>query len=95
MAALTRVLRNELLGQPVRVSEIDPGLVETEFSVNRFAGDADAAARVYEGMTPLSAEDIADAVTWVVERPAHVNIDSMLILARDQTSAQVVHREVA
>ncbi|MFJ3671489.1 SDR family NAD(P)-dependent oxidoreductase [Streptomyces sp. NPDC090106] len=92
VAALTRVLRIELLGAPVRVSQIDPGLVETEFSVNRFAGDTDAAARVYAGMTPLTADDIAEAVTWVVERPAHVNIDSMLVLARDQTSAQVVHR---
>ncbi|MEV6345499.1 SDR family NAD(P)-dependent oxidoreductase [Actinoplanes sp. NPDC051851] len=92
VAALTRVLRIELLGQPVRVSEIDPGMVETEFSVNRFGGDTEAAARVYAGMTPLRAEDIADAVTWVVRRPSHVNIDTMLILARDQTSAQVVHR---
>lgn len=92
VAALTRVLRIELLGQPVRVSEIDPGMVETEFSIRRFDGDEDAAARVYAGMTPLAAKDIAEAVTWVVQRPAHVNIDSMLILARDQTSAQVVHR---
>ncbi|MFT3797247.1 SDR family NAD(P)-dependent oxidoreductase [Microbacterium sp.] len=92
VAALTRVLRIEMLGLPVRVSEIDPGLVETEFSINRFGGDAEAAARVYAGLTPLSAADIADAVTWVVQRPPHVNIDSMLILARDQVSAQVVHR---
>lgn len=90
--ALTRVLRIELLGQPVRVCEIDPGMVETEFSINRFGGDRDKADAVYSGMTPLSADDIADAVRWVVTRPAHVNIDSMLILARDQVSAKVVHR---
>lgn len=90
--ALTRVLRIEMLGQPVRVCEIDPGMVETEFSVNRFAGDQAKADAVYAGMTPLRADDIADAVRWVVTRPSHVNIDSMMILARDQTSAKVVHR---
>ena len=93
--ALTRVLRLELLGEPVRVCEIDPGMVETEFSINRFGGDEDRAAAVYEGLTPLSAEDVAEAVAWVATRPAHVNVDSMLLLARDQTSAQRVHRVTA
>lgn len=93
--ALTRVLRLELLGEPVRVCEIDPGMVETEFSINRFDGDVDRAAAVYAGLAPLSAADVADAVSWVVTRPPHVNVDSMLLLARDQTSAQRVHRRTA
>ena len=60
------MLRQELLGRPVRVSEIDPGMVETEFSLVRFAGDADRAAAVYEGVEPLSADDVAECVRWVV-----------------------------
>ncbi len=92
--ALTRVLRLEMKGQPVRVCEIDPGLVETEFSVVRFAGDQERADKVYEGMTPLTADDVAEAIAWVASRPAHVNIDQLLIMPRDQVSAQVVHRTV-
>ncbi|MHB1172016.1 MAG: SDR family NAD(P)-dependent oxidoreductase [Lacisediminihabitans sp.] len=92
VSALTRVLRIEMLGQPVRVTQLDPGMVETEFSVRRFDGDEDKANAVYRGMTPLTATDIAEAVAWVVSRPRRVNIDTMLILASDQTSAQVVHR---
>jgi NADP-dependent 3-hydroxy acid dehydrogenase YdfG len=92
VAAMTRVLRIELLGQPVRVTEIDPGLVRTEFSLVRFDGDAERADAVYRGMTPLTAEDVAECVRWVASMPAHVNVDSMLVLARDQVSAQVVHR---
>lgn len=91
--ALSRVLRLELLGQPVRVSEIDPGMVETEFSVVRFGGDEQRAAKVYEGMTPLTATDIADTVAWIASRPAHVNIDQVVIMPRDQAAAQIVHRE--
>ncbi|BDZ61921.1 putative oxidoreductase Rv0484c [Demequina sediminis] len=93
VAALTRVLRIEMLGQPVRVCEIDPGMVETEFSLVRFDGDADKAAQVYQGLTPMAAEDIAEAVRWVAARPKHVNIDQMTILATAQISAQVAHRE--
>ncbi len=92
VAALTRVLRLEMLGQPVRVSEIDPGMVETEFSVVRFAGDQERADAVYAGMTPLTAEDIADTVAWIASRPSHVNIDQVTIMPRDQSSAQSVHR---
>lgn len=94
VAALMRVLRLELLGQPVRVSQIDPGMVETEFSLVRFAGDAERAAKVYEGMTPLTAEDIAETVAWIASRPAHVNIDQVLIMPRDQAAAAIVHREL-
>jgi NADP-dependent 3-hydroxy acid dehydrogenase YdfG len=91
-AALTRVLRMELLGEPVRVCEIDPGMVETEFSVVRFEGDRERADSVYAGMTPLTAEDVAEAISWVATRPAHVNIDQITITPRDQAGAQMVHR---
>ena len=90
--AATRVLRMELLGRPVRVTEVDPGLVETEFSVVRFAGDTDRASRVYAGMTPLTAEDVADCIAWAVTRPPHVNIDQLVVLPRDQATATMVHR---
>ena len=90
--AVSGVLRQELLGRPVRVSEIDPGMVETEFSLVRFDGDADRAAAVYEGVTPLTADDVADCIAFAVTRPSHVNIDSMIVLARDQAGARQVHR---
>jgi hypothetical protein len=90
--AVTETLRLELLGQPVRVSEIDPGMVETEFSVVRFAGDEARAAKVYEGVDALTADDIADCVSFVVTRPSHVNIDQVVVKPRDQAAAQRVHR---
>ena len=90
--AVTKVLRMELLGEPVRVTEIDPGMVETEFSVVRFGGDEERAAEVYEGVTPLTADDIADCVAWAVSRPSHVNIDEILVMPRDQAKASMVHR---
>lgn len=92
VASLMRVLRLEMLGQPVRVSEIDPGMVETEFSLVRFGGDQARADAVYAGMTPLTAEDIAQTVAWIASRPSHVNIDQLTIMPRDQSSAQSVHR---
>lgn len=90
--AVMDVLRMELLGQPVRVSEIDPGMVETEFSIVRFGGDTDAAAKVYEGMTPLTADDIAECIAWVATRPSHVDIDQMVVRPRDQARATMVFR---
>ncbi|MCK4176460.1 SDR family NAD(P)-dependent oxidoreductase [Aciditerrimonas ferrireducens] len=90
--ALTRALRLELLGRPVRVSEVDPGLVETEFSVVRFRGDAERAKAVYEGLTPMRAEDVAECILFCVTRPAWVNVDQLVVLARDQAGASVVHR---
>jgi NADP-dependent 3-hydroxy acid dehydrogenase YdfG len=93
--AVMGALRQELLGQPVRVTEIDPGMVETEFSTVRFGGDTERAAKVYEGVTPLSADDVAECVTFAVTRPSHVNIDSMIVLARDQAGARAVHRRTA
>lgn len=89
--AVTQTLRMELLGRPVRVTEIDPGLVETEFSLVRL-GSADAARKVYEGMTPMTAADIADAVVWAVTRPAHVNIDQVVMRPLDQATSTMVHR---
>ncbi|MEV3938939.1 SDR family NAD(P)-dependent oxidoreductase [Glycomyces sp. NPDC049804] len=91
-AAVTRVLRLELVGQPVRVCEIDPGMVETEFSLVRFDGDRERADAVYAGMTPLTADDIAETIAWVATRPAHVNVDQITIMPRDQIGAQQVHR---
>jgi NADP-dependent 3-hydroxy acid dehydrogenase YdfG len=93
--ALMSVLRQELLGRPVRVCEIDPGMVETEFSLVRFGGDAARAAAVYDGVTPLAADDVAECVRWVAARPAHVNIDQLVVLARDQAGARQVHRRPA
>lgn len=90
--AVMGVLRQELLGQPVRVTEIDPGMVETEFSVVRFGGDESKAAAVYDGMTPLTADDVADCVAWAATRPSHVNIDQIVVLPRDQAGATRVHR---
>ncbi|HEV7678984.1 MAG TPA: SDR family NAD(P)-dependent oxidoreductase [Candidatus Dormibacteraeota bacterium] len=89
--AVTRTLRMELLGKPVRVTEIDPGMVETEFSVVRL-GSQEKADKVYEGVTPMTAEDIADAVAWVVTRPKRVNVDQMVMRPLDQASATMVHR---
>jgi len=89
---LTRTLRLELLGQPVRVTEVAPGLVETEFSIVRFDGDRERAAGVYEGMTPLTADDVADCIVWAATRPPHVNIDEIVVRPRDQAAATLVHR---
>jgi 3-hydroxy acid dehydrogenase / malonic semialdehyde reductase len=85
--AITRTLRLELLGTPIRVTTVDPGLVETEFSMVRFDGDAERAKRVYEGLTPLSGEDIADCLLWAATRPTHVNIDAIDVKPVAQASA--------
>lgn len=90
--AMTRVLRLELLGRPIRVTEIDPGMVKTEFSLVRLRGDERGAEAVYEGMTPLSADDVAECIVFSVTRPSHVNIDTLVVLARDQSGAVTVHR---
>lgn len=89
---ITRVLRLELNGSGIRVSTVDPGLAETEFSLVRFKGDAERARKVYQGMNPLSAEDIADVLVWIASRPAHVNIDELLVKPVDQASMQKIHR---
>jgi NADP-dependent 3-hydroxy acid dehydrogenase YdfG len=87
-AVLHRTLRPELLGKPVRLTEIQPGMVETEFSLVRFEGDAEKADKVYEGLTPLSADDVAEVIGFVASRPPHVNLDTILLMPRDQASAR-------
>src|SRR5512144_518860 len=91
---VTETLRLELYDQPVRISEIAPGMVRTdEFSLVRFGGDREKADQVYAGVAqPLVAEDIADAIAWVVTRPSHVNIDEMVIRPRAQAAQHKVHR---
>ncbi|MGO9035312.1 SDR family NAD(P)-dependent oxidoreductase [Mycobacterium sp.] len=84
--ALHRTLRGELLGKPVRLTEIAPGAVETEFSLVRFGGDQPRADAVYAGMTPLVAADIAEVIGFVASRPSHVNIDQIVIRPRDQAT---------
>jgi len=91
--AISKTLRLELLGEPIRITEIAPGLVETEFSLVRFDGDADRAAKPYEGMRPLGAEDIADAIAWAATRPRHVNIDEIVLRPLAQATSTEIHRE--
>jgi 3-hydroxy acid dehydrogenase / malonic semialdehyde reductase len=86
-------LREDLLGTPVRVTTINPGLVETEFSRVRFHGDTERAAKVYQGLTPLTGEDIADAIVWAVTRPAHVNIARISLSSVHQANTLLLHRE--
>ncbi|MCL6445441.1 MAG: SDR family NAD(P)-dependent oxidoreductase [Alicyclobacillus sp.] len=91
--ANTTALRQELLGQPIRVTSVDPGLVETEFSIVRFNGDVEKAKSVYAGIDPLTAEDIADCVLFAVTRPQHVNIDTIVVTSIHQAgSGKVVRR---
>jgi NADP-dependent 3-hydroxy acid dehydrogenase YdfG len=90
--ALHRTLRGELLGEPVRITEIAPGAVETEFSLVRFGGDSERADKVYDGITPLTADDVAATVAFVLSRPSHVNIDTIVLKPRDQASGMRFHR---
>ena len=90
--AISDGLKQDLIGTPVRVTEIEPGLVETEFSLVRFHGDGDRAEKVYQDLTPLTGEDIADLVLFCVTRPPHVNISEMLVVPVDQANATLVHR---
>jgi NADP-dependent 3-hydroxy acid dehydrogenase YdfG len=91
---VTETLRLELNGEPIRVSEVAPGMVRTdEFALVRFGGDREAAAAVYDGVPdPLVAEDVADAIAWIATRPAHVNIDELVIKPRAQAAQHKVHR---
>ena len=89
----TYALREDLLGRPVRITTVDGGLVETEFSIVRFKGDTEQAASVYKGIDPLTADDIADCVMWAVTRPWHVNVDEIVVKARNQASGGRVLRE--
>jgi NADP-dependent 3-hydroxy acid dehydrogenase YdfG len=91
---LTETLRLELCGEPIRISEVAPGMVRTdEFSLRRFGGDRERAAAIYAGVPdPLVAEDIADAIVWIATRPSHVNIDELVIRPRAQAAQHKVHR---
>jgi 3-hydroxy acid dehydrogenase / malonic semialdehyde reductase len=91
--AITEGLKLDLLGTPIRVSTVDPGLVNTEFSQVRFHGDKQRADTVYAGLTPLTANDIADVVLFCATRPAHVNINEVVLMPVDQASATLVHRQ--
>lgn len=90
--ALSEGLRMDLLGTKVRVTNIEPGMVETEFSKVRF-GDEHKAKQVYEGMKPLTGEDVADVLLWCVERPAHVNVQELVLFPTDQAAIGQVHRK--
>ena len=93
--ALTNGMRMDLLGTPLRVSTVDPGLVETEFSIVRFHGDKARADKAYEGMTPLTPDDVADAVVYCATRPAGVNIQQIVMTPTEQASTTMVHRKQA
>jgi len=89
----TYALREDLLGRPIRLTTVDGGLVETEFSIVRFKGDTEQAAAVYKGIDPLTAEDIADCVMWALTRPWHVNVDEIVVKARNQASGGRILRD--
>jgi NADP-dependent 3-hydroxy acid dehydrogenase YdfG len=90
--ALHRTLRGELLAKPVRLTEIAPGMVKTDFSLRRFEGDEQRADAVYKGVEPLLAEDVAEVIGFVASRPSHVNLDTIVIRPRDQASASRFNR---
>jgi len=92
LRAVTKTLRLELLGRPVRVTDVSPGLVETEFSLVRHGGDAERARAAYQGMTPLEAEDVAACIVFAATRPPHVDIDEIVVRSRDQASSTQIHR---
>ena len=91
--AITQVMRLELVGRPVRITEVAPGMVETEFSLVRFSGDEARASKVYEGLEPLTAEDIADCIEWAVTRPMRVNVDEIVVKPLAQASVHSVSRK--
>ncbi|NYF77848.1 SDR family NAD(P)-dependent oxidoreductase [Granulicella arctica] len=90
--AISEGLKIDLMGTPVRVTSVDPGMVETDFSKVRFRGDEERAAKVYQNITPLQPEDIADAIVWAASRPSHVNIHNIVLTTIDQANSTVFHR---
>jgi 3-hydroxy acid dehydrogenase / malonic semialdehyde reductase len=90
--AISEGLKIDLMGTPVRVTSVDPGMVETNFSAVRFRGDEEKAAKVYQNITPLQPEDIADAIVWAASRPAHVNIHTIVMTTIDQANSTVFNR---
>jgi serine 3-dehydrogenase len=91
--SISEGLKQDLLGTPIRVTSVDPGMVETEFSEVRFRGDTERAAKVYQGVTPLTADDVADVIYYCATRPAHVNINEVILMPVDQASATLVNRK--
>jgi NADP-dependent 3-hydroxy acid dehydrogenase YdfG len=91
--AINDGLRQDVLGTPLRVTSVDPGMVETDFSLVRFHGDEERAGKVYKGITPLTPEDVADVIVWAVSRPAHVNIARVLLTPVQQANSLLFHRE--
>jgi NADP-dependent 3-hydroxy acid dehydrogenase YdfG len=91
--SLTESLKQDLLGTPIRVSSVDPGLVETEFSIVRFHGDVERAKKVYEGVKPMTADDVADAIVFCATRPPHVNINFVMMMAVGQSTPTTVYRQ--
>jgi 3-hydroxy acid dehydrogenase/malonic semialdehyde reductase len=90
--AINDGLRQDLMGTPVRVTSVDPGMVETDFSLVRFHGDQERAAKVYQNITPLSPVDIADAIVWAATRPPHVNIARVVMTSIDQANSVMFNR---
>jgi len=90
--ALYEAMRMEFVGSGLRFTTVDPGMVETEFTMSRFDGDREKADAVYAGMTPLSSEDVADAILWAVTRPPHVDVGEIVLWPTDQASTTLVHR---
>ncbi|MPZ91756.1 MAG: SDR family NAD(P)-dependent oxidoreductase [Actinobacteria bacterium] len=91
--AISQTMRIDLLGRPIRITEVSPGMVETEFSMVRFDGDLDKAAKVYEGLKPLTGDDVADCIVWAVTRPRHVDVDEIVVRPVAQATATMVTRE--
>lgn len=91
--AINDGLRQDVLGTPIRVTTVDPGMVETDFSLVRFRGDQDRASKVYKGIVPLKAEDVAETILWAATRPAHVNIARILLTPVQQANSLLFHRE--
>lgn len=91
--SISEGLKQDLLGTPIRVTSVDPGMVETEFSEVRFHGDSERAAKVYQGVTPLTPDDVADVIYYCATRPAHVNINEVMLMPVDQASATLVNRK--
>jgi len=90
--SITEALKQDLIGTPVRISAVSPGLVETEFSVVRFNGDAARAAKIYEGTVPMTGDDIAEMIVFIATRPAHININDMIVMSLFQSTPTSVHR---
>jgi 3-hydroxy acid dehydrogenase/malonic semialdehyde reductase len=91
--AITKGMMMDLVDTPIRVSTVDPGLVETEFSIVRFYGDSERAGKVYQGLKPLSGDDVAETIEWIASRPEHIQIAQVVILPKSQAGAMVVHRK--